>query len=117
VLRAWLPKRAGLELVSIAQADLADFLADPRAIPSGISDPRAGLSVIGDGEAYVHPDVLDAVRSEYLLSDVGRPNLWLHITDRVIDRPPPLGLVIADLAGHDGPREDMQVERLLGDAP
>jgi len=116
VLRAWLPTRAEPRRLSVAAGDLPDLLADARVIPSGISDARAGLSAVGEGEAYVQAADLDSIVSEYLLSDVGRPNLWLHVTDRALHRPPPLGLVIADLADRDGPREDAQVERLLGDA-
>jgi hypothetical protein len=40
-------------------------------------------------------------------------NVWLHVVDRAVPRPAPLGLVIADLADHDGPREDNQVQSLL----
>jgi hypothetical protein len=38
----------------------------------------------------------------------------LHVVDHAIGSPAPLGLVIADLADRNSPREDAQVARLLG---
>lgn len=117
VLRSWLPKRARLVRVNIASRDVSDLLADPRLACSGIGDARSGLSSAGEAEAYLSANDLDRVVAEYLLSEVGPPNVWLHIADREIPKPVPLGLVIADLADHDGSREDAQVEELLGARP
>jgi excisionase family DNA binding protein len=113
VLRSWLPKRALLMRRSVAPGDAAELLADSRVARSGISDPRSGMSSSGEVEAYVSPRDMDRVMAQYLLSDVGRPNVWLHVSDHTLAEPVPLGLVVADLADHDGSREDANVERLL----
>jgi hypothetical protein len=117
VLRSWLPKRAEARRFSAGDRDIAELLADPRLVPCGISDSRSGMSATSEAEGYVQPGALDEVVADYLLSDIGRPNVWLHISDRQVSRPAPLGLVLADLADHDGPREDAQVEHLLGPRP
>jgi hypothetical protein len=117
VLRSWLPARAQLHRFSVADSDLAELLADPRLVPCGISDTLAGLSTSSEAEAYVQPGDLDGLVADYLMSDLGRLNVWLRVTDHHVPRPPPLGLVIADLADHDGRREDAQLEHLLEPRP
>jgi hypothetical protein len=114
MLRSWLPKRALLVRRSVAPGDASDLLADSRVAVSGISDPRSGMSSSGEAEVYVSPQDVDRVIADYLLSEVGRPNVWLHVSDHTLAEPVPLGLVVADLADHDGPREDAAIERLLG---
>jgi hypothetical protein len=113
LLRSWLPRRAELARLAIAPGDVEGLLADPRIVPSGVSDDRAGLSAGGDVEGYVHVDDLAGVTSDHLLSTAGRHNVWLHVTDRRMPSPAPLGAVIADLADHDSPREDRAVVGLL----
>lgn len=103
LLRSWLPRRAQLARFAIVPGDVDGLLADPRIVPSGISDDRADLSAGGDAEGYVHVDDLAGVASDHLLSKTGRPNVWLHLSDRRLPSPAPLGAVIADLADHDTP--------------
>jgi hypothetical protein len=94
---------------------------DPRIVLSGVSDPRAHLSVAQEFEGYVAPDHLRSLRRDYLLAKGGSGNVILHVADLVqvmgfasgVGVLAPLGLVIADLADHHGPREDAQVRRLI----
>lgn len=113
VLRSWLPHRARRVALSVASEDVAGMLGDPRLVPSGVSDVRSNLSSTGEVEGYVSEHHMRRLITEFLLSEIGRPNVWLHVIDRQVECPAPLGLVIADLADHDGPREDSQVARLL----
>lgn len=113
LVRSWLPRRARLVRCAVAARDASDLLGDARLVPSGLSDPRSGLSAGTEVEGYVHDDHLAELASDYLLSVAGRANVWLHVADRRLSRPAPIGAVIADLADHDGPREDSQVVSLL----
>jgi hypothetical protein len=113
LLRSWLPKRARLERLAAAPRDVAGLRADARVVPSGISDPRSGMSASAEFEGYVHIDDFAGLAADHLLSRSGRSNVWLHVSDRHLARPAPLGAVMADLADHDGPREDAGVRSLL----
>ena len=86
---------------------------DPRLVPSGISDGRSSLSSGHEAEGYVHPRDVGDLKAKYLMIDMEPTNVWLHVVERPIPRPAPLGLVLADLARHDGPREDMRVRQML----
>lgn len=113
LLRSWLPRRARLERFAVAPRDAAGLFADAHVVPSGISDARSGLSASAEFEGYVHVDDLVGLVTDHLLSRSGRSNVWLHVSDRLLGRPAPLGAVMADLADHDGPREDARVRSLL----
>jgi hypothetical protein len=63
----------------------------------------------------VRPADVGGLMADHLMAEVVAVNVWLHVVDRVLGRPAPLGLVIADLADHDGPREDARVRELLRD--
>jgi hypothetical protein len=118
-LRDWLSRRADRLAFSCAPGDASALLRDARVLPSGLSDPRSGLSAGGEAEAYISTVDLDDVRAEYALAAASQPNVWLHILPdgrQLPSRPAALGLVIADLADHGGPREDAQVGRLLATA-
>lgn len=115
LLRSWLGRRAELRLYSVAPADLPELRNDARIVISGISDARAGLSSAAELEGYVAPEHLDAVVSEYLLSEVGRPNVFLHV--HALEGPQaPLGVVLADLADHNSPRKEGRLADLLREA-
>jgi excisionase family DNA binding protein len=112
LLRSWLASRAERRAYSVAPADLPELRNDARLVVSGISDGRAGLSSAAELEGYVDPAELDALVLEYLLSEVGRPNVFLHL--HALDGPQaPLGVVLADLADHNSPREDGRLADLL----
>lgn len=113
LLRSWLPRRSELRKLSASPQDLDELRSDPRALLSGISDQRSGMSSGSEVELYVRRSEADTLVRDFLLSDKGRPNVWLHISNRRLPSVPPLGLVVADLADHNGPREDGQAVALL----
>ena len=115
LLASWLRKRSPVLKLHANPADLADLRKDERVVLSGISDDRAGLSSEHEVEAYVDPELSKQLISEYLLVDAKNANVWLHLA-RVhadADGRAPLGLVLADLADHAGPRESQRVKDLL----
>lgn len=114
-LAGWLRQRAPVLALRANASDLADLRSDERVVLSGISDDRAGLSSEHEVEAYVDPDLAKQLINEYLLVESKNANVWLHLA-RVradADGRVPLGLVIADLADHAGPRENQRVKELL----
>ena len=117
LLRSWWRRRANLLRLGAPAGDIAELLADPRLVPSGISDPRSAMSAGNGAEGYVRRSDVEAVVRDYLMAESAEGNVWLHTADRSLLRPVPLGLVIADLADHDGPREDGVVEALLRSVP
>ena len=95
-------------------SDLADLKADERVVPSGVSDPRAGVSAADLVEAYVDRRDLAAVQSDFLLSAKGNHNVLFHVMDGPVPfSPVPLPVLIADMADHDGPREDAAAAALI----
>jgi hypothetical protein len=114
LLRSWLRRRAGLLRLAAPPGDLPELLGDARFTPSGISDPRSDMSGGGQAEGYARPSDVRALMGDFLMAELVEGNVWLRTTDRPLPRPVPVGLVIADLADHDAPREDARVEALLG---
>lgn len=113
LLRSWLPRRAELVRLSAAPSDLPELRADERFVVSGVSDPRSGMSAAGEAEGYVMRADLPSLTRDFLLSSAGHPNVWLHVSDRRLPAEVPPALIAADLADHDGPREDARVLDLL----
>ena len=74
------------------------------------------MSAGREAEGYVRPRDVEQLMADHLMAAVNPANVWLHIVDRPLARPVPLGLVIADLADHDRAREDARVIELLGSA-
>ncbi|QGQ18497.1 helix-turn-helix domain-containing protein [Cellulomonas sp. JZ18] len=113
LLRSWLASRADRH--QLAAPDPRQLQDDPRLVPSGISDPRSGMSAGHQVEAYVHADAFEDVRADHLLvpADRSRANVWLHAAPLLPERPVPLLLVAADLADHDGPRELGRARELI----
>ena len=114
LLSSWLHSRSPVVKFAISRDDGPRLAGDARFVPSGISDPRAQLSSSGEFEGYVKGDDLADLTRDFLLAPSSQPNVLLHVVDRSIASPVPLGLVIADLADRNSPREDAQVARLLG---
>lgn len=116
LLRSWLRNRAQLLRVAVSPSEVGGLLEDPRLAPSGISDARSEMSAGREAEGYVRPRDVEQLMADHLMAAVNPANVWLHIVDRPLARPVPLGLVIADLADHDRAREDARVIELLGSA-
>jgi hypothetical protein len=113
LLRSWLRRRARLLRLATPASEVTGLLNDARVVPSGISDPRSAMSAGHEVEGYVHPADVASLMAEHLMAEVTPTNVWLHVVDRPVPSPAPLGLVIADLADHDRPREDARVRDLL----
>ena len=115
LLRSWLPRRAVRQRFYVALADLSDLRSDPRVLLSGLSDPRSSISAAQEIEMYVEAQHVQVLAREFLFSDKGAPNVTVHVACRPLLhlREAPLGLVIADLADWDQPREDHQATALL----
>ncbi len=115
LLRSWLRLRAEVVNLAMSGSDIEEFLADHRVVPAGISDSRSGMSAGREAECYVSPHDVDALVLDYLMAQSDVTNVWLHVSDQRLSRPAPVGLVMADLADHDGAREDGQLSVLLGE--
>ena len=113
LLRSWLRRRVERRQLSIAARDLDELRSDARVLLSGLSDPRSELSAAGEAELYVARSELETLARDYLLSARGRPNVTVHVTDWPLPGAAPVGLVVADLADHDRPREDKRAVELL----
>jgi hypothetical protein len=113
LLRSWLRSRAQLLSLAIPPSGVDDLLEDPRLVPSGISDARSEMSAGREVEGYVRPGDVGLLMADHLMAAVSPADVWVHVVDRPLPRPAPLGLVIADLAGYDRAREDARVGELL----
>ncbi|WP_208544576.1 helix-turn-helix domain-containing protein [Rathayibacter sp. VKM Ac-2759] len=112
ILAAWVREKAVLKL-RVAPSDLTDLADDRRLVRSGFSDPRAEIAAAGELEARVAQADIDPLRREYLLRPSDQPNVRLHLMDHVPPSPLPLGLLLVDLARHDGVRERSRIAELL----
>lgn len=114
LLHSWMKSRQlGVVRLAANRADLAELGSDARVVASGITDERSGLSATHEFEGYVATTDLDAIRNDYLLVASDSPNVLLHMVEVLPDRPIPLGLVLADLADWNRPREDGRVIELV----
>lgn len=113
LLRSWLRRRAQLVRLAVSPSEVDDLLSDPRLVPSGMSDARSEMSAGREVEGYVRSSDVGQLMADHLMAAVRPANVWVHVADRPLPRPAPLGLVIADLADHDGAREDARVSELL----
>lgn len=116
LLRSWLPRRAERLEMSVADADLAEVLADKRLLPSGVSDVRAAMSSARMGEGYVAQGAASQFFVDHFAVESDnrvRANLIVHVAGFV----PPLSalLVAADLAEYRAEREDRQSAAVLRD--
>lgn len=113
LLNSWLRRRAEIQNYKVNQMDLPNLARDLDVIPSGLSDSRSGISSQVFFEGYVLKKDLRNLRRKYLLVSSEKPNVILRVIDHELPRPIPIGYVIADLADHDGAREQSQAENLI----
>lgn len=115
LLATWLRLR-GDRLVFRAQAeDARELLDDPRVMRSGVSDHRSGVGNADVAEVWLRdPGKRAAVLRDYLLIPAPAGNVVLHVGSNSLESSQaPIGLVIADLADWNGPREDGRVVDLI----
>ena len=113
LLSSWLRKRGEVMSLRANPSDLRALHLDNRIIPSGVSDSRSGISTSDFVEGYIDKKLVKQFQKDYLLVDSNAPNVILRIVNFQLERPLPFGFVLADLADHNGPRENSQVARLL----
>lgn len=99
--------------------DPAGLLDDGRIVPSGVSDPRSGMSSAHRMEGYVNADDFDDVIGDHLLVRARGPeNVVLHHADVTaadlegLPSPLPWLVIAADLA-ESGVRETQQAMQVL----
>ena len=115
LLASWVASRAERRWYRTRNND--GMTADQRLVPSGLSDPRAGISSGTLVEAYLSHGDLDEVRRTYLLQPgAPRDNVLLHVATDLPSRPVPLLLLAADLAEHSGDRELARARTLIAEA-
>lgn len=73
------------------------------------------MSAAREFESYVAANDLDGFMKGNLLVVFDAPNVRLQVFDERPGRPTPLGLVLADLADWNRPREDGRVVAMLGE--
>jgi len=117
VLRSWLPNRAVRVKLVAEPSAVGRLREDERLVPSGVSDPRAGLSAAHEVEGYVRRQDVAGLRRDHLLLPVDvagqAANVVLHVVERPVPTPAPWVLLLADLADRAGPRETARLEELL----
>ncbi len=115
LLASWLRKRGERQVFRAQPMDVGDLLQDPRVLPSGIADPRSGLASGDVAEVWLRDfSRLAELQGDYLLLPDVKGNVVIHRSGlEQRDAVAPLGLVIADLADWNGPREDGRVIDLL----
>lgn len=112
MVRSWMAQRA--ERLRLSASDLDGVRADRRVIPSGVSDPRSGISAPGVVEGYVLRRDLEQVKRDHLLVPAeDRANVLLGVVEELPESLPWL-IVVADLADG-GPREAQQAENLIAE--
>jgi len=114
LLYSWLKSRQ-IQVVNLFAnpADLAEIARDERVVLSGISDERSGMSSARELEGYVALGNLDAFKTDNLLVASDSPNVRFHVVEGLPSRTVPLGLVLADLADWNRPRENGRIVDLL----
>lgn len=121
VLREVLLNRAERQLFRASTRDLPDLRADPRLVPSGLSDSRAEIAAGDIVEGYVMRGDAERFARDYLLARaIGQShrqevNVVLHVSARPTTRPVPKLLIAADLADHRTPREESRALEILQD--
>lgn len=121
MLREMLLNRADRQVFRANARDVADLRADPRLVPSGLSDPRAEIAAGDIVEGYVLRGDAERFARDYLLTRaIGQShrqeaNVVLHVSARPITRPVPELLIAADLADHRTPREESRALEIVQD--
>lgn len=111
LLATWLAARA--EPVNVSAPEPEALHADPDLVPSGISDPRSGVSGGRGSELYAQPGTLQQVIRRHLLIEDPAGEVRLREAPMSLEAPAPLLLLAADLADRGGPREMRRAAELI----
>ena len=114
-MASWVAARPSAQPLALTArpVDLQGILDDPQFVPSGVSDPRSGLGGGGEVEGWISEDLLEPFTWRHMLSTPGKPNVFLRLSSTRMERPVPIGVLLADLASWPGDREQEAVSRLL----
>lgn len=114
LLASWVRLRGERLVYRVAREDLGALSQDVRLMKSGVSDPRSGISASGLAEVWLrHSTDLDEIVGEYLLLPDPKGQVVMHRGREHASGQPQMGLVMADLADWNSPREDARVVELL----
>jgi len=113
-LASWLAARA--PVVDVAAPRPAALWDDPDLVPSGISDPRSGMSGGDALEFYAQPGTLEHVMNRHLLVDDPSGLIRLREAPVHLESPVSLLLLAADLVDRGGPRELRRADELIAEA-
>lgn len=111
LLASWLAARA--EPVNVSAPEPEALFADPDLVPSGISDPRSGMTGGRGSEFYAQPGTLQRVIRRHLLVEDPTGQVRLREAKVELEAPVPLLLVAADLADRGQPREMRRAADLI----
>jgi excisionase family DNA binding protein len=113
LLAAWLKAFRSVHKLHLNPNDFNALRAERKIVASGVSDKRTGLSQSDFFEGYVESKDLKEIKRKYLLVESDNFNVILRTSSMSLTKPIPFGLVLADLADHNQPREDKQVKALV----
>ncbi|GAB3542999.1 hypothetical protein GCM10027403_36550 [Arthrobacter tecti] len=97
------------------RADIQDLRVDPRLMLSGVSHPASSLLSNSEVEAYIDDDDVERLKRDFFLvpaKNERAANVILHVAEELPEKLP-LAAVAADLAEHNGPREQNEAARIL----
>jgi hypothetical protein len=112
-VRSWLARRA--QRITRWAAEPDEVHHDMRVLPSGVCDPRSGISATGFSEGYVAAQDVENVCLDYGIIppvEAMAPTVVFHVAPTI---PPtlPLLFLVADLADYGPGRETTQARFLL----
>lgn len=111
LLSTWLAARA--EPVNLSAPEPDALHDDPDLVPSGISDPRSGMSGGHGSEFYAQPGTLQHVIRKHLLVEDPAGQVRLREAPLSLEAPVPLLLLAADLADRGRSREMRRAAELI----
>ena len=110
-LATWLAARA--DPLTMSAPEPEGLWGDPDLVPSGVSDPRSGMSGGRAFEFYAQPGSIQHVLRKHLLVEDSAGQVRLREAPVALSAPVPLLLLAADLADRGGPREMRRAAELI----
>lgn len=113
LIAAWLKGYRIEHRLQINPKDLAALGTENKIVASGVSDKRSTFAQANLFEGYVEKKNLNEIKRKFLMVESSNFNVLLRTSPIKLQKPIPLGLLLADLADHNQPREDKQVKTLV----